>query len=164
MDIRPTTVADLAYVLSVEADSDASPFIRVWSRAAHEQAIVDPNHEHLIIVDDSGPAGFVLLAGLADADASIELRRIVVGVKNQGIGRRALQLIIAHVFSDLKAHRLWLDVIVENERARRSYQAVGFVEEGVLREALRQADSYASLIVMSILRPEWEATVATVKD
>jgi diamine N-acetyltransferase len=44
-----------------------------------------------------------------------------------------------------------------NERARRAYAAVGFAEEGVLRDALRTEDGYESLILMSILAPDWEA-------
>jgi diamine N-acetyltransferase len=61
-------------------------------------------------------------------------------------------------FGDLGANRLWLDVFDDNERARRAYRAVGFREEGILREAARRQDgSLGSLVVMAMLareRPE----------
>jgi RimJ/RimL family protein N-acetyltransferase len=43
-----------------------------------------------------------------------------------------------------------------NERARRAYEAVGFVHEGVIRESLRTDHGYESMIVMSILEREWQ--------
>ena len=42
-----------------------------------------------------------------------------------------------------------------NERARALYRSEGFVEEAVLRDALRTGDRFESLVVMSLLRPEW---------
>jgi RimJ/RimL family protein N-acetyltransferase len=57
----------------------------------------------------------------------------------------------------LVSHRVWLDTFTWNHRAQRAYLAAGFVREGVLRDALRKKGRFESLIVMSILRPEWEA-------
>ena len=56
----------------------------------------------------------------------------------------------------LGAHRRWLDVKPFNDRARALYRSEGFVEEGLLRDALREPDgSFQDLVIMSILRPEW---------
>jgi RimJ/RimL family protein N-acetyltransferase len=65
--------------------------------------------------------------------------------------------VLDHAFGTLAAHRVWLDVKVGNERARRAYASVGFVDEGVLRDALRADGGYESLAVMSILDHEWRA-------
>ena len=60
------------------------------------------------------------------------------------------------MFSTCAAHRVWIDVKVHNDRARRAYTAVGFVQEGILRErrCCRTA-IYESLVIMSLLREEW---------
>jgi RimJ/RimL family protein N-acetyltransferase len=42
-----------------------------------------------------------------------------------------------------------------NPRARRVYEKVGFVAEGVLREALLWRGERVDAVVMSILAPEW---------
>ena len=87
----------------------------------------------------------------------MELRRIVATRRGEGLGRRALGLVLQHGFEVLGAHRIWLDVMVENARAQRAYAAAGFVREGVLRDALRVGDEYRSLVVMSVLAHEWAA-------
>ena len=78
-----------------------------------------------------------------------------MATKGEGLGREALELVLAHAFGELAAHRVRLDVKVDNERARRAYAAVGFVDEGVLRDALLTCDSFESLAVMPILEHEW---------
>jgi hypothetical protein len=45
---------------------------------------------------------------------------------------------------------LWLDVYCDNARARRAYQALGFVEEGMQRECVWQGGQFRSPVLMSI--------------
>jgi diamine N-acetyltransferase len=142
-------------VLAAESDPDAAPFIIRWSREQHAHALADPDQSHLLVESGDGPIGFAILAGLAGADRSIELRRIVIGPKGRGLGRRALSLVLDHAFGGFGAHRVWLDVKVHNGRARRAYAAVGFVDEGVLRDALLSDGGFESLAVMSVLEHEW---------
>jgi RimJ/RimL family protein N-acetyltransferase len=58
-------------------------------------------------------------------------------------------------FDDLGAHRLWLDVKKRNERARALYAGEGFVVEGELRESVRVAGGFESMVVMSMLQSEF---------
>ena len=85
----------------------------------------------------------------------MELRRLAVTVKGRGHGRAALRAAIALAFEEHGAHRLWLDVKPHNERARSLYRSAGFAEEGVMRDALFHDGKFESLVLMSILRPEW---------
>ena len=75
--------------------------------------------------------------------------------KRRGYGRAVLRLTMVQAFADHSAHRLWLDVKPHNERALALYRSAGFVEEGLLRDALFTDGRFESLIVMSVLRPEW---------
>ncbi|WP_326536991.1 GNAT family N-acetyltransferase [Pseudorhodoferax sp.] len=81
--------------------------------------------------------------------------------KGQGLGRACVRLLKQLAFTQLRAHRFWLDVMSLNERAHRLYLSEGFVEEGRLRESVRVniegADGYDSLIVMSMLDREFQA-------
>jgi RimJ/RimL family protein N-acetyltransferase len=94
----------------------------------------------------------------------VELKRMVLQTKRQGIGRACLRQLKRVAFGDLRAHRFWLDVKAMNTPALRFYIAEGFVEEGRLRESVRisieGADGYDSLIVMSLLDREYQARVA----
>ena len=80
---------------------------------------------------------------------------MVVQAKGSGFGRAALRVAKKVAFDDLGAHRFWLDVKARNSRAKALYDSEGFVVEGELRDAVKVADGFDSLIVMSMLRPEF---------
>jgi diamine N-acetyltransferase len=160
--LRPTMLSDLDYVIEVETDSHNQPFITPWERTQHEGAVRFPDFRHFIV--EGGPQderiGFVILQGCRNPHKSIELKRIVLQAKGHGLGRACVRLLKRMAFRDLHAHRFWLDVKTLNQRALALYQSEGFVEEGRLRESVRVADGYDSLIVMSLLDREYDARVA----
>lgn len=166
LNLRPTMLSDLDHVLSVERDAHNLPFITPWERTQHEGALRFPDSRHFII--EAGPgyerSGFVILQGCRNPNRSVELKRIVLQAKGRGLGRRCVRLLKRMAFTDLQAHRFWLDVKGLNTRAHALYLSEGFVEEGRLRESVRVtvegADGYDSLIVMSMLDREYQARVA----
>ncbi len=73
----------------------------------------------------------------------------------KGYGSEAMHLALRYAFNELNFHRVTLGVFEYNQRAIRSYQKVGFVEEGRIRgEFLRQGKRW-DMIFMGILREEW---------
>jgi RimJ/RimL family protein N-acetyltransferase len=164
--LRPTMLSDLDFVISVERDSHNLPFITPWERTQHEGAVRFPDFRHFIVEAGAGfPAiGFVILQGCRNPHGSVELKRIVLQAKGQGLGRACVRLLKRLAFRDLHAHRFWLDVKLLNTRALALYASEGFVEEGRLRESVRVtidgADGYDSLVVMSMLDREYHARVA----
>jgi RimJ/RimL family protein N-acetyltransferase len=160
--LRPTMLSDLDYVISVEQDEQNQPFITPWERTQHEGAVRFPDFRHFVI--EAGPeyerAGFVILQGCRSRHGSVELKRIVLQAKGLGHGRACVRLLKRMAFRDLRAHRFWLDVRARNARAHGLYASEGFVEEGRLRESVRVADGYDSLVVMSMLDREYDARVA----
>ncbi|MGI8732203.1 MAG: GNAT family N-acetyltransferase [Pyrinomonadaceae bacterium] len=159
MNIRllRTSENDLDFVLSAEQSSENRSFVSVWAREQHLGALTSEDLSHLIIENttDGSRVGYVILAGLADANQSIEFRRIVVTEKGKGYGKEALRLVKKLAFEELKAHRLWLDVKEHNVRARHLYESEGFVGEGVLRECIKAEVGFESLVVMSMLCSEY---------
>ena len=160
--LRPTMLSDLDFVGTVENDPDNRPFITPWERVQHEGAVRFPDFRHFIIEAGAGypSAGFVILQGCRNPHASIELKRLVLQPKGLGYGRACVRLLAEMAFRDLGAHRFWLDVKSENERALGLYRSEGFVEEGRLRESVRSGAGFDSLIVMSLLELEHRALVA----
>ncbi len=152
--LRETTAADLGEVLKAEADEENRRFIIPWSREKHLEAINHPDLAHRI-VQAQNPVGFIILSGLTDPNRVIEFRRIVITAKGEGYGKGAIALVQQLAFEAYNAHRLWLDVKVQNHRAQAIYEAAGFVKEGILRECLKTEDGYGSLQIMSILRQEY---------
>jgi RimJ/RimL family protein N-acetyltransferase len=160
--LRPTMLSDLDFVISVETDAENLPFITPWERTQHEGAVRFPDFRHFIIEAgaDYAASGFVILQGCRNPHGSVELKRLVLQPKGQGLGRACVRLLKQMAFRDLGAHRFWLDVKAKNRRAQSLYASEGFVEEGRLRETVRTADGYDSLVVMSLLEHEYRARVA----
>ncbi|HYF18704.1 MAG TPA: GNAT family protein [Ramlibacter sp.] len=155
--LRPTMQSDLEYVLSIERDPANLPFITPWERTQHEAAIRFPDFRHFIIEggEQLDAVGFLLLIGCRSPNQALELKRMVVQDKGHGYGRAALRVAKKIAFDDLGAHRLWLDVRTHNLRARSLYDTEGFVVEGTLRECVRGANGFDSLVVMSMLQVEF---------
>ena len=164
--LRPTMLSDLDFVTTVEHDARNLPFITPWEHMQHEGAVRFPDFRHFIVEAgaDFESTGFIILQGCRNPHRSVELKRIVLQTKGQGLGRACVRLLKAMAFRDLKAHRFWLDVKGLNTLAHALYLSEGFTEEGRLRESVRVtidgADGYDSLIVMSILDREYHARVA----
>jgi diamine N-acetyltransferase len=154
--LRDARIADLDYVLAAEHSEENRRFVIPWTRAEHNRSLNNPNCAHLIVEAETR-VGYVILMGLRDPNQSIEFRWIVITQKRRGYGMATVLKVEALAFEKYDAHRFWLDVKVENHRARSIYEKAGFTAEGILRECLRGDRKYESLVVMSLLRQEYEA-------
>jgi RimJ/RimL family protein N-acetyltransferase len=78
-----------------------------------------------------------------------------------GWGTDAQRTLLAFGFGTLGLERIWLTVNASNARAIRSYEKVGFQREGVMRRAFRVDGRLGDVLLMAILRDEWEAARPT---
>lgn len=84
---------------------------------------------------------------------------ITIGDKNywgKGYGREAIKLLLAYGFRHHNLHKVHLRVHARNERGIRAYRACGFVEEGRLRAQVWSDGAYDDLVLMGVLRSEWQ--------
>jgi RimJ/RimL family protein N-acetyltransferase len=103
--------------------------------------------------------GNIGLFNLEWANRSAEFG-IFIGDKslwNKGYGTEAVELILRHGFETLNLNRIYLRVYSTNPRAKRSYEKAGFVLEGTMRQAIYRHGQYADVLIMSVLRSEWDA-------
>ena len=83
------------------------------------------------------------------------ISRILIGNKdnrNKGYGKAIIQELIRIAFSELKLHRLDLSVFDFNKQAIQCYLDCGFDVEGTMKEIAKVADSYWSVIIMSLIQ------------
>ena len=78
---------------------------------------------------------------------------------SHGIGSWVVSCIRDYAFQELGLHRLSLDVLSCNPRAKHVYEKAGFEEEGVLRDAEWDGEGYCDDILMAILEDEWRRLV-----
>jgi RimJ/RimL family protein N-acetyltransferase len=136
-------------------DEDAERRLREWfgTRAAQTDRL------DLAVVDRAAGqcVGEIVLNQWDPANRRCNLR-ISLGPagRDRGLGTEALRLTLGHGFEHLGLHRITLNVFAFNPRARRAYEKVGFVLEGVHRQALRYGDEWVDDLSMAVLAPEWE--------
>ncbi len=112
----------------------------------------------LAVVDKASArcVGEVVLNDLDRSNRSCNFR-VLLGPcgRNRGLGTESTRLMVGYGFERLGLHRISLEVYAFNPRARRVYDKIGFVAEGMLRDALRWDGEWVDATVMSILAPEW---------
>jgi RimJ/RimL family protein N-acetyltransferase len=75
----------------------------------------------------------------------------------QGLGSEAMLLLLRHAFEEMNLHRVQLRVYAYNERGIKSYEKLGFKQEGRLREALIRHGRRHDVLLMGILAEEFFA-------
>ena len=105
------------------------------------------------IIGDCGLHGLDRQHGTAELGIAIWDRAFL----GKGYGRDAINLLLEWAFDMQNWRRVWLKTLAPNERAVRSYLACGFVEEGRMRQQDFFHGKYVDVVVMGLLRSEWEA-------
>lgn len=77
--------------------------------------------------------------------------------RGRGYGRDVLRVLLDYAFRSRNLRRVHLQTLASNTAALAAYRAVGFVEEGRLREHAWVEGGYDDVVVMSVLRSEWDA-------
>lgn len=164
--LRRITETDVDYFL--EAVSD--PLIRrltgttaFYTRKQLEQAFekwsLDDSRIDLVICLKSD---FTIIGDLAILDVDYRERkgsfRIAItdeAFMGSGYGSEALHLIIPYMFNTLNLRKININVYAYNERAIRTYEKLGFVREGIIREDLFFEGQYYDNILMGLFKEEY---------
>jgi diamine N-acetyltransferase len=158
ISIRPARPDDIGFVLEAQADPEAAPNIGSRPGERHLESIAGADEELLIVTAAGRPVGYALLTDLSGSNRNFEIHTIVIAERGQGFGQAALRLILDRGFDVHGAHRMWLDAVGNNDRARHVYEKIGFTYEGAWREAWHADDgSWQALIFLGMLDREWAA-------
>jgi len=156
IQFRRTQVEDLDFIISLEQHPDNKKYIISWTGGKHQEALGSQDFLYLIVENlYRQKIGYIILSGLLNPNSCVELVRINIGDKGKGYGKETMRLIQDYVFNNLRAHRLWLDVKENNNRAKYVYEWAGFKVEGTLRECIKSEETYESLVIMGMLKSEY---------
>ncbi|MEU2283161.1 GNAT family protein [Streptomyces sp. NPDC013178] len=172
--LRPFTEADADVMWEIIGDPEVVRFtfppnseltperLRAWygSRAGQ------PDRLDLAVVDRATGelVGEVVLYEW-DRDARSCTFRTLIGPggRGRGLGTEATRLIVGHGFEQLGLQRIQLELYGDNDRARHVYEKVGFVVEGVRREAAFREGKWVDEVLMAVLDREWAALTSTAR-
>ncbi len=101
--------------------------------------------------------GLVSLLSIDYINGSCEFHIMIGDSENQGkgIGTFAIKSMLNYAFNDINLRRVELSVLKNNEKALHLYEKVGFKVEGIKREAVYKNGEYVDIIIMSILKKEF---------
>ncbi|MBN1667868.1 MAG: GNAT family N-acetyltransferase [Anaerolineales bacterium] len=130
----------------------------------YEEMLTRPVDQHPLTIEVITEDGWVPIGncGLFGIDWRVRQAEfgIFIGDRpswNQGYGTDATRLMLQHAFETLNLNRIFLRVYENNPRAIRAYEKSGYVVEGRLRQAHYDEGAYYDVILMSVLRQDWQA-------
>jgi RimJ/RimL family protein N-acetyltransferase len=138
-----------------EWDAAAESRFRDWYSTRNDQT----DRLDLAVVDKASGqcVGEVVFNEWSEPNRSCNFRTIIgPRGRDRGLGTEAIRLFLCYGFERLGVRRISLDVLNFNPRAKRVYEKLGFVTEGVLREEHRWGDEWIDVTIMSMLAQEWD--------
>jgi RimJ/RimL family protein N-acetyltransferase len=155
--LRRGTLADIPFLMRTERLEGYGELVGRWEKAQHSAALADPQHAYFVAEADGQPIGFALLRDWASANGVTLVRRVAVAQPGMGNGKAMMRAVVDAAFAETNVYRLWIGCFPENQRARRTYEAVGFVAEGIARGNVFFLGRHRDELILSLLRPDWEA-------
>lgn len=112
-------------------------------------------HLAICLKDGGRHIGNLSLSSIQWVHGTAELS-IMIGAQDLaggGYGREAMALVTAHAFRSMGVRRLWAES--PNPAFNRSMERLGWVKEGVKRQALLVDGDYADLTCWGLMKDEW---------
>lgn len=107
--------------------------------------------QFIICTREDKPIGSVYLRDIDKQHQKAEYG-IFIGEENAvgcGYGTQAAKLMLNYGFEELKLHKIMLRLLAENERAKRSYEKAGFVQEAYLQDEVFLDGMFRDVILMA---------------
>lgn len=142
--VRP---ADLHEIMAIENSSFTSP----WSTRFFLEELRDPRSRSLLCEIDGAITGYIIFWSLAEV---VDIHNLAVHPlhRRKGIGRGLLAAAIQEA-QFLRALRMTLEVRKSNEPAKRLYQSVGFIPQGIRKGYYSDNGEDALIMVMNLAYP-----------
>ncbi|HET9822498.1 MAG TPA: UDP-4-amino-4,6-dideoxy-N-acetyl-beta-L-altrosamine N-acetyltransferase [Burkholderiaceae bacterium] len=123
-------------------------------RAWFERASVDATRRLWLFERDGHPAGFVQFSGVA-REGVAEWGFYAAPDAPRGTGRQLCRAALQRVFGEERVHKVCGRTLHGNLASHRLHVALGFHEEGVLREHHHDGTAWRDVHCFGLLRREW---------
>jgi len=148
--------ADIPAIMAIERTPGFETVIGRWTHEQHAAEMAKESARYFVLREDGDVTAFAIVQNIDNPDHRVHLKRIAANAPGRGSGTRLLEGVLLWLFTETEANRFDLDLFVENERALRTYEKLGFVVEGRMRDYHRSVDGQIrDALIMSILRRDW---------
>ena len=156
--LRPLVEEDLDALLAILAEPDVATWWGPQAEQPEREELLGPEARFAIVVDDAVAGWLACEENTDPMYRSVGLDIFLTTARHrQGLGREALRLAIVH-YLERGHHRFTIDPAADNERAIRTYAALGFKSVGRLRDYELGADgTWHDGLLMDLLAAEFVA-------
>jgi aminoglycoside 6'-N-acetyltransferase len=162
--LRAPREGDGVLVRAILAEPEVARF---WPSAGDDPLASDEETTVLVVTKNDEVIGLVQHDEPRDEEyphAGVDLF-LTARVHGQGLGEETVRAVVGHLVETRGHHRVVIDPLVENVRAVRCYERVGFRRVGVLRKYERMPDgSFHDGLLMELLADDWRARAAREED
>ena len=164
MKLRNLENKDVPFMLEWMHDADVVQYFRFDSSKSTEEdakafilmANQETNSRHYAIVNDQDEyLGTISLKHIdlenRNAEYAICIRK---GAMGKNIAKCATDLILKIAFLELKLHKVYLNVLEDNQRAIKFYEKYGFEYEGTLKGQVLHHGKFKDLRYYAAFSPE----------
>ena len=161
---------DAGFLVELVNDDDVRPFLGLRGAFDREAVLAEIERSErepetfgrFVVELDGEPAGAVGFQVTIALHGIARLERLAVHRRFRGrrVADEAARLLQRHLLLELGLHRLELEIYAFNERARAHAERVGFVREGVRRQAYRRGDEWVDGVLYGLVREDLDSTIA----
>lgn len=136
-----------------DADFPSQAAHAAWFRSLRE----DPDLRGWMIVSNGAPSGLLTLTGLLSHHRRAALNWFIgsAEARGRGAGRAAQVLGLDRAFGPLGLHKVFAEVMADNDAALKAQAAAGFRREGYLRGHVLKTGQARDVVMLGILAEEW---------
>lgn len=144
-----------------DADVDGREAHRAW----FDHLGADPDLKGWMIQNGDRPAGLLTLTGLTGHHRRAAWNWFIgdPDARGRGVGRAAQVLGLDRAFGDLKLHKVWAEVMADNDAAMKVQIGAGFRREGYLRGHVLKGGAPRDVVMLGILSEEWADLAPTAR-
>ena len=131
------------------------------SREAHaawfDALRTDPDLRGWMITRAGAPMGLITLSGLSSHHRRASLHWFLgsAEARGRGVGRAAQVLGLDRAFGELGLHKVFAEVMADNDAALKAQAASGFRREGYLRGHVLKNGEPRDVVLLGMLAEEW---------
>jgi UDP-4-amino-4,6-dideoxy-N-acetyl-beta-L-altrosamine N-acetyltransferase len=156
--LREVTVEDLEMVRAWRNHPDIKKFMFTQKEvlpdehaAWFERVKNDKSKKILIYMENTLPLGFIQFATIRNQDTIIDWGFYLSPNANKGTGTKMTKLGLGYAFNQLKAHKIFAEILEYNVPSIRLHQKLGFSQEGVLRDHYFDGQDYHAVLCFGLL-------------
>jgi RimJ/RimL family protein N-acetyltransferase len=168
--LRPIRADDADAMWEIAADPEGRRLTGTTATFTREQieawcasrATAEGRYDFAVTANGSDEMrGEIVLNDIDDVVGKANMRLVMrPAYRGRGYGTEGIELVLGFAFDGLGLHRVELDVLSINARAKSLYENIGFQVEGRRRDAYRDGDGWCDAIDMAMLEDEYRAKVS----